>query len=183
MKKRVLLALCGFAALAAAIVCLPVSREINTTAAATEYRLDDPAYAVEHTVTIQGRDARNLLGHGHFEGMFAVSGFESGQSGWALHVSFPLRRAASNAYSQDPEGQPCTRDLFCLLANRDWSSFAGLIMEVTDHADQSSSGNFSPDSGRFLVSGPADRDAAVARAAELFQKDPYWHSLFQSPKS
>ena len=61
MKKRVLLTLCGIAALAAAIVCLPVSREINTTAAATEYRLDDPAYAVEHTVTIQGRDARNLL--------------------------------------------------------------------------------------------------------------------------
>ena len=51
MKKRVLLTLCGITALAAAIVCLPVSREINTTAAATEYRLDDPAYAVEHTVT------------------------------------------------------------------------------------------------------------------------------------
>ncbi len=50
MKKRVLLTLCGIAALAAAIVCLPVSREINTTAAATEYRFDDPAYAVEHTV-------------------------------------------------------------------------------------------------------------------------------------
>ena len=75
MKKRVLLTLCGIAALAAAIVCLPVSREINTTAAATEYRLDDPAYAVEHTVVIHGHDTRNLLGYGVFEGTFAVSGF------------------------------------------------------------------------------------------------------------
>ena len=30
---------------------LPV--KIDTTVTATEYRLDDPAYAVEHTVTIQ----------------------------------------------------------------------------------------------------------------------------------
>ena len=183
MKKRVLLAICGFAALAAAIVCLPVSREINTTAAATEYRLDDPAYAVEHTVTIQGRDARNLLGYGHFEGTFAVSGFESGQPGWMIYTVFSNKKSLRTTYSSNPSGEPCTRDLFCLWANRYWSSFAGLIMEVTDHADQSSSGNFSPDSGRFLVRGPADRDAAVARAAKLFQKDPYWHSLFQPPKS
>ena len=182
MKKRVLLAICGFAALAAAIVCLPVSREINTTAAATEYRLDDPAYAVEHTVTIQGRDARNLLGYGHFEGTFAVSGFESGQEGWTFRVSFSGKKSLGTAFSRRPSGEACTRDLFHLRADRGWSDFAGLIMEVTDHADHSS-GNFSPDSGRFLVSGPADRDAAVARAAKLFQKDPYWHSLFQPPKS
>ena len=178
MKKRVLLTLCGFAALAAAIVCLPVSREINTTAAATEYRLDDPAYAVEHTVTIQGRDARNLLGYGHFEGTFAVSGFESVQEGGTFRVSFSDKKSLGTTYSSNPSGEPCTRDLFCLWANRDWSSFAGLIMEVTDHAD-SASGNFSPDSGRFLVSGPADREAAVAKAAALFRKDPDWYGVFQ----
>ena len=132
MKKRVLLTLCGIAALAAAIVCLPVSREINTTAAATEYRLDDPAYAVEHTVTIQGRDARNLLGYGHFEGTFAVSGFESGQPGWMIYTVFSNKKSLRTTYSSNPSGEPCTRDLFCLWANRDWSSFAGLIMEVTD---------------------------------------------------
>ena len=183
MKKRVLLTLCGIAALAAAIVCLPVSREINTTAAATEYRLDDPAYAVEHTVTIQGRDARNLLGYGHFEGTFAVSGFESGQPGWMIYTVFSNKKSLRTTYSSNPSGEPCTRDLFCLWVNRDWSSFAGLIMEVSDKADNSSTGTFDPDTGRFLVSGPADRDAAVARAAKLFQKDPYWHSLFQPPKS
>ena len=179
MKKRVLLTLCGFAALAAAIVCLPVSREINTTAAATEYRLDDPAYAVEHTVTIQGRDARNLLGYGHFEGTFAVSGFESGQEGWTFRVSFSDKKSLGTAFSRRPSGEACTRDLFHLLADRDWSDFAGLIMEVSDKADHSSSGTFDPDTGRFLVSGPADREAAVAKAAALFRKDPYWYGVFQ----
>ena len=178
MKKRVLLTLCGFAALAAAIVCLPVSREINTTAAATEYRLDDPAYAVEHTVTIQGRDARNLLGYGHFEGTFAVSGFESGQEGWTFRVSFSDKKSLGTAFSRRPSGEACTRDLFHLLADRDWSDFAGLIMEVSDKADHSSSGTFDPDTGRFLVSGPADREAAVAKAAALFRQDPYWYGVF-----
>lgn len=131
---------------------------------------------------IHGHDTRNLLGYGHFEGTFAVSGFESGQEGWTFRVSFSGKKSLGTAFSRRPSGEACTRDLFHLLADRDWSDFAGLIMEVTDHADHSS-GNFSPDSGRFLVSGPADRDAAVARAAKLFQKDPYWHSLFQPPKS
>ena len=179
MKKRVLLTLCGFAALAAAIVCLPVSREINTTAAATEYRLDDPAYAVEHTVTIQGRDARNLLGYGVFEGAFAVSGFESGQKGWTFRVSFSDKKSLGTAFSRRPSGEACTRDLFHLLADRDWSDFAGLIMEVSDKAGHTSIGTFDPDTGRFLVSGPADREAAVAKAAALFRKDPYWYGVFQ----
>ena len=103
-------------------------------------------------------------------------------TGWMIYTVFSNKKSLRTTYSSNPSGEPCTRDLFCLWANRDWSSFAGLIMEVTGHADHSS-GNFSPDSGRFLVSGPADRDAAVARAAKLFQKDPYWHSLFQPPKS
>ena len=179
MKKRVLLTLCGIAALAAAIVCLPVSREINTTAAATEYRLDDPAYAVEHTVTIQGRDARNLLGYGHFEGTFAVSGFESGQPGWMIYTVFSNKKSLRTTYSSNPSGEPCTRDLFHLRADRDWSDFAGLIMEVSDKAGHTSTGNFDPDTGRFLVSGPADREAAVAKAAALFRKDPYWYGVFQ----
>ena len=183
MKKRVILILCVLAVLLTAVICLPFARKIDTTATATEYRFNDPAYAVEHTVVIHGHDTRNLLGYGHFEGTFAVSGFESGQPGWMIYTVFSNKKSLRTTYSSNPSGEPCTRDLFCLWANRDWSSFAGLIMEVTDHADHSSSGNFSPDSGRFLVSGPADRDAAVARAAKLFQKDPYWHSLFQPPKS
>lgn len=179
MKKRVILILCVLTVVLTAVICLPFARKIDTTVTATEYRFDDPAYAVEHTVTIQGRDARNLLGYGHFEGTFAVSGFESGQPGWMIYTVFSNKKSLRTTYSSNPSGEPCTRDLFHLRADRDWSDFAGLIMEVSDKADHSSSGTFDPDTGRFLVSGPADREAAVAKAAALFRKDPDWYGVFQ----
>ena len=72
MKKRVILILCVLAVLLTAVICLPFARKIDTTVTATEYRFDDPAYAVEHTVVIHGHDTRNLLGYGVFEGTFAV---------------------------------------------------------------------------------------------------------------
>ena len=37
MKKRILLSVCILAVLAAAIVCLPLARKIDTTVTATEY--------------------------------------------------------------------------------------------------------------------------------------------------
>jgi len=49
-----------------AILNFPGSRAIDVTLTATEYRLDDPNFAAEHTVAIQGRDTRNLLGKGRF---------------------------------------------------------------------------------------------------------------------
>lgn len=178
MKKRILLSVCILAVLAAAIVCLPFARKIDTTVTATEYKFNDPSYAVEHTVVIQGYDTRNLLGYGEFTGIFAVSGFESGQEGWTFRVSFSDKKSLGTAFSRRPSGETCTRDLFHLRADRDWSDFAGLIMEVSDTADHTSTGIFDPDTGRFLVSGPADREAAMARAAELYQRDPYYRGIF-----
>ena len=52
MKKRVILILLVLAVVLTAVICLPFARKIDTTVTATEYRFDDPAYAVEHTVTI-----------------------------------------------------------------------------------------------------------------------------------
>ena len=153
MKKRVILILLVLAVVLTAVICLPFARKIDTTVTATEYRFDDPAYAVEHTVVIHGHDTRNLLGYGVFEGTFAVSGFESGQEGWTFRVSFSHKKSLGTAFSRRPSGEACTRDLFHLRADRDWSDFAGLIMEVSDTADHSSSGTFDPDTGRFLVSG------------------------------
>ena len=132
MKKRVILILCVLAVLLTAVICLPFARKIDTTVTATEYRFNDPAYAVEHTVVIHGHDTRNLLGYGVFEGTFAVSGFESGQEGWTFRVSFSDKKSLGTAFSQRPSGETCTRDLFHLQADRDWSDFAGLIMEVSD---------------------------------------------------
>ena len=149
MKKRVILILCVLAVLLTAVICLPFARKIDTTVTATEYRFDDPAYAVEHTVVICGHDTRNLLGYGVFEGTFAVSGFESGQEGWTFRVSFSDKKSLGTAFSRRPSGETST-------------------------------GTFDPDTGRFLVSGPADREAAVAKAAALFRKDPDWYGVFQS---
>ena len=177
MKKRVILILCVLAVLLTAVICLPFARKIDTTVTATEYKFNDPSYAVEHTVVIQGYDTRNLLGYGEFRGTFAVSGFESGQEGWSFRVSFS-KKSLGTAFSRRPSGETCTRDLFHLRADRDWSDFAGLIMEVSDTADHTSTGTFDPDTGRFLVSGPADREAAMARAAELYQRDPYYRGIF-----
>lgn len=148
MKKRVILILCVLAVLLTAVICLPFARKIDTTVTATEYRFNDPAYAVEHTVVICGHDTRNLLGYGEFRGTFAVSGFESGQEGWTFRVSFSDKKSLGTAFSQRPSGEACTRDLFHLRADRDWSDFAGLIMEVSDKAGHTSTGTFDPDTGR-----------------------------------
>ena len=179
MKKRILLSVCILAVLAAAIVCLPFARKIDTTVTATEYKFNDPSYAVEHTVVIQGYDTRNLLGYGEFTGTFAVSGFESWQTNCRTSFGFFRKGPSVNTSCLMPSGELRTGSLFYLRASRDWSDFAGLIMEVSDKAGHTSTGTFDPDTGRFLVSGPADREAAVAKAAALFRKDPYWYGVFQ----
>lgn len=178
MKKRILLSVCILAVLAAAIVCLPFARKIDTTVTATEYKFNDPSYAVEHTVVIQGYDTRNLLGYGEFTGTFTVSGFESWQANCRTSFGFFRKGPSVNTSYLMPSGELRTGSLFYLRASRDWSDFAGLIMEVTDSAGHSIS-LFDPDNfGCFLVSGPADREAAMARAAELYQRDPYYRGIF-----
>ena len=106
MKKRVILILCVLAVLLTAVICLPFARKIDTTVTATEYRFDDPAYAVVLTVMIHGHDTRYLLGYGVFEGTFAVSGFESGQEGWTFRVSFPARSPSAPHSAGAPAGKP-----------------------------------------------------------------------------
>lgn len=106
MKKRVILILCVLAVLLTAVICLPFARKIDTTVTATEYRFDDPAYAVEHTVVICGHDTRNLLGYGVFEGTFAVSGFESGQEGWTFRVSFSDKKSLAPLSAGVQVGKP-----------------------------------------------------------------------------
>lgn len=129
-------------------------------------------------MVIQGYDTRNLLGCGEFRGIFAASGFESWQANCRTSFGFFRKGPSVNTSCLMPSGELRTGGLFYLRASRDWSDFAGLIMEVSDTADHSSTGTFDPDTGRFLVSGPADREAAMARAAELYQRDPYYRGIF-----
>lgn len=62
--RRLVIA-CAALALVLAAVLVRISRQIDVTLPAVEYRLDDPDYAVERTITVQGRDTRNLLGRGN----------------------------------------------------------------------------------------------------------------------
>ena len=169
-RSRVVLTVCAVLALAVlTAVCLPFTRSIDATLTATEYRFDDPDYAVEHTVTIQGYDTRNLLGRGKFEGTFAVSGFETAEDGQAAYVTFPAPDTYGNAYFEVPHGNGyiAAADIFSLLPNRNWTAFTALIQETTQDQDGSLHGSFDPETARFLVSGPAGRDAALARALDL----------------
>ena len=51
MKKCVILILLVLAVLLTAVICLPFARKIDTTVTATEYRFNDPAYAVAVSYT------------------------------------------------------------------------------------------------------------------------------------
>lgn len=172
-RSRVVLTVCAVLALTViAAVCLPFTREIDTTLTATEYQLDDPVYAVEHTVTIRGYDTRNLLGRGKFVGTFAVSGFETAGEGWAAHVTFPIPETYGNTYFEVPHGNGyiTAADIFSLLPNRNWTSFTSLIQETSQDQDGSLHGSFDLDTARFLVSigsGPLDRDDALHWALDL----------------
>ena len=97
----------------ALILCFPGSRKIDMTLIATEYRFNDPDYAVEHTVTIRGYDTRNLLGRGNFKGTFAINGWETARKGWTAYVQFPIRSGSYfNMNFNDPSGQAITRSPF-----------------------------------------------------------------------
>lgn len=64
-------------------------QDVDITLTATEYRLDDPDYAVEHTVTLRGRGARNFFGKGRFEGTVSISGLTGLEDEQAIVLSFP----------------------------------------------------------------------------------------------
>ena len=179
-RSRVILIVCAVLLLLITLtLCFPVSRKIDTTLIATEYRFNDPDDAVEHTVTIRGCDTRNLLGRGTFRGTFSVSGWETAQEGWTAYVQFPIRSGSYfNMNFNDPSGQAITRNTFSMLADRDWTHFVGLILESTEHGDGTVTGSFDPETGRFLVSGPPDRTAALAMASEL-AKGTTLEPLFQ----
>ena len=169
-RARVILIVCVVLALAAvAAVCLPFTRKINTTLTATEYRLDDPDYAVEHTVAIRGYDTRSLLGRGKFEGTFAVSGFETAEDGWVAHVIFPVPDTYWNISYVVPDSfrYMIGKDIYSLLPDRQWSSFVALLPEERTSGSGDHYASFDPETGRILVSGSPDREAALALAREL----------------
>lgn len=175
-RSRVVLTVCAVLALAVlAAVCLPFTRSIDTTLTATEYRFDDPDYAVEHTVTIRGHDTRNLLGKGRFEGTVSVSGLEGldGEQGLVITFLKSIQREGFVS-AVDEAGFVTGGGVFGpVLPSRDYSEFVW-ILAYEVHDDGASYGGAS---ARFLISGPAGRESAFALGAKL-TKGSFWEPLF-----
>ncbi len=174
-----------FAALAVlapalAVLHLPGNREINVTLTATEYRLDDPDFAVEHTVAIHGKDTRNLLGKGRFEGAVSVSGLEEldGEQDIVLTFLQSLKRE-SRVSTIDREGFVSSGGgvFGPVFPSRDYSEFVWLLANEV-HEDGGAS--YGGDQARFLISGPAGREDAFIRAGKLADGS-FWESMFTDP--
>lgn len=152
-RKKILLSLAAVLAMAALVLLVPLTaRKIDITTVATEYRLDDPDHAVEHTVTIQGTDLRNLLGWGEYTGTFSVSGFKGGDT--VIVVHFPKDHEVSWVSGFEAEVGFDT-DFSYIAASWDWDDFAAIAREAD------------PAFNRVLVSGGADRESAMALAKKL----------------
>lgn len=160
--------------LASALIVLawlfPGSREIDVTFTATEYRLDDPDYAVERTVTIRGRDSRNRLGKGgQFKGAISISGLEGMND--ATEVLASLNATHPMVTGAFIEPYP---PLSVLIPNWDYTEVLGILENEPAESGVRTTGGKSM---RFLVSGSADREAALAQAAKL-AKNTYWADNF-----
>lgn len=158
------------------ILNFPGSRAIDVTLTATEYRLDDPDFAVEHTVSVQGRDTRNLLGKGRFQGTVAVSGLEGTDTAQSIVLTFgESLKTEGRVSTMDAEGfvSPGGGAFGPVFLNRNCSEFVWILANEVHETGASYGGG----SARFLISGPADREEAFAMAAKL-TRGSFWEPLF-----
>lgn len=146
----------------------PGSRRIDVTLTVTEYRLDDPDFAVEHSLTLCGRDDRNRLGSGTFQGTISISGLEGMDAPTEILVS--IGREHSIVFGGPGDPYPL---LSVLIPNLDYTELLGLLSTIDTDGTRSTGGP----STRFFVSGSADRNAALATASRL-AAGTYWEPMF-----
>lgn len=145
------------AVLAMLVWMFPGSRQIDVTFTATEYRPDDLDFAEEHLVTIKGLDSRQRFSGGSFQGTISVSGLEKLSQSQNMSVSLSKlsgKREGLNLVVCD-----ASWELFAVYPNWEWDN---VVFLLTDQENR-----FSSESARFLISGPADREAAFAMAKAL----------------
>ena len=178
--RRLVIA-CAALALVLAAVLVRISRQIDVTLLAVEYRLDDPDYAVERTITVQGRDTRNLLGRGTFEGTVAVSGLETAGEDWTAYVTFPPDSHLNITFDRFGSFEhSAVKELYTLLADRNWTEVLILLAEEWDSENGAHHASFDFQTGRFLVSGAPDRAKALDLAASL-TRGTVLSSIFSEP--
>ena len=171
MKKKtiyVVIAIVVVAILVLLAWLIPGSREIDVTLTATEYRLDDPDFAVEHTVTIRGRDSRTRFGSGEFNGTISISGIE----GMEVESTVLASIGCEHPFATEAIGEALL-PFRVFIPNWDYTAFLVLLFDTNTDGTQS----FRGEDARFLVSGSADREAALAVATEL-TKGTYYEGMF-----
>lgn len=156
------------AALAVLAWLFPGSRRIDVTLTVTEYRLDDPDFAVEHSLTLCGRDNRDRLGAGTFQGTISISGLEGMEAPTKILASLGREHSIVSGGFEDPDPL-----LSVLIPNWDYTELLGLLYTIDTDGTRSTGGP----SARFFVSGPADRNAALATASRL-AAGTYWEPMF-----
>lgn len=148
-------------------------QNVDITLTATEYRPDDPDYAMEHTVTLRGRDARNFFGKGRFEGTVSISGLAGLDGEQAIVLSFQKGEGLVSLVDESGEVHAGVKILMFVIPSRDYSEFVWVLRnEVQDDGASQGGGSL-----RFLISGPADRETAFSLAAKL-TKGLIWESIF-----
>lgn len=152
-------------------------QDVDVTLTATEYRQDDPDYAVEHTVTLRGRDARNFFGKGRFEGTVSISGLTGLEEELAIVLSFPkaegrvsLVEGLVSLVDESGEVHAGGKMLGPVFPSRDYTQFVWFLADEVSEDDASYG-------SRFLISGPAGRETAFALAAKL-TKGSLWGFVF-----
>lgn len=148
-------------------------QDVDVTLTATEYRLYDPDYAVEHTVTLRGRGARNFFGKGRFEGTVSISGLAGLDGEQAIVLSFLKEEGHVSLVDENGEVHAGGKMLGPVIPSRDYSEFVWFLAnEVHDNGASYGGG-----SARLLISGPAGRETAFALAAKL-TKGSFWEPVF-----
>lgn len=145
-------------------------RAVDVTLTATEYRLDDPDYAVEHIVTLRGHGARNFWGKGRFDGTVSISGLAGLEKEQAIVLSFhPKVEGLVSLVDESGEVHAGGEMLGPVFPSRNYTKFVWLLANSPDEA-----GAYGR---RYLITGPAGREAAFSLAAEL-TKGSLWESVF-----
>ena len=145
-------------------------QNVDVTLTATEYRQDDPDYAVEHIVTLRGRGTRNFFGKGRFEGTVSISGLAGLEEEQAIVLSFLKGEGHVSLVDESGEVHAGGKMLGPVIPSRDYSEFVWVLTnEVRDGG--------ASHGGGLLIIGPAGRETAFALAAKL-TKGLIWEPIF-----
>lgn len=174
MKKFWPLILAGLLLVVGLFLFVPRSTDIDMEVEAMEYSLGDAAYAVPHTIVIQGTYTKQVIGETKFQGTLAISGIESTQPPNQANAIFSGPRAYVHYLGFSSDGRSSflfSNELIELYATSDFSQFSFKLFETTEDGDTFSA-SWDEKTGRFLAYPAQTREEAVALLDQFETKRP-----------